>query len=106
MDYKIFLQSLSWDEFQTYRAREASKVKLQSLSWDEFQTYRKSKGKWQSLSWDEFQTCKSKKVNQDNLTDEQKEILRVEDSRRAIEYARILTFVNKHMLNQPIKEIK
>jgi hypothetical protein len=52
MDYKIFLQSLSWDEFQTYKT----------------------------------------KVNQVNLTDEQKEILRVEDSRRAIEYTRFMSF--------------
>jgi len=28
MDYKIFLQSLSWDEFQTYKTN----VKTQSLS--------------------------------------------------------------------------
>jgi len=52
MDYKIFLQSLSWDEFQTYKT----------------------------------------KVNQVNLTDEQKEILRVEDSRRVIEYTRFMSF--------------
>ena len=36
MDYKIFLQSLSWDEFQTYK----SNVNVGNLSPDQQQTLK------------------------------------------------------------------
>ena len=36
MDYKIFLQSLSWDEFQTYK----SNVNVDNLSPDQQQTFK------------------------------------------------------------------
>ena len=36
MDYKIFLQSLSWDEFQTYK----SNVNVDNLSADQQQTLK------------------------------------------------------------------
>ena len=36
MDYKIFLQSLSWDEFQTYK----SNVNVDNLSSDQQQTLK------------------------------------------------------------------
>lgn len=52
MDYKIFLQSLSWDEFQTYKS----------------------------------------KVNEANLTEEQKQALKEESSRRATEFNRYMSF--------------
>lgn len=52
MDYKIFLQSLSWDEFQTYKS----------------------------------------KVNEVNLTEEQKQVLKEESSRRATEFNRYMSF--------------
>jgi len=52
MDYKIFLQSLSWDEFQTYKSN----------------------------------------VNEDNLTEEQKQILKEESGRRASEFNQFMSF--------------
>ena len=52
MDYKMFLQSLSWDEFQTYKSN----------------------------------------VNEDNLTEEQKQILKEESGRRASEFNRYMSF--------------
>ncbi len=52
MDYKIFLQSLSWDEFQTYKS----------------------------------------KVNEANLTEEQKQALKEESSRRATEFNLYMSF--------------
>ena len=52
MDYKIFLQSLSWDEFQTYKSN----------------------------------------VNVDNLTEEQKQILKEESGRRESEFNRYMSF--------------
>jgi len=52
MDYKIFLQSLSWDEFQTYES----------------------------------------KVNEANLSEEQKQALKEESSRRATEFNRYMSF--------------
>lgn len=52
MDYKIFLQSLSWDEFQTYKSN----------------------------------------VKEDNLTEEQKQILKEESGRRASEFNRYMSF--------------
>lgn len=52
MDYKIFLQSLSWDEFQTYKSN----------------------------------------VNEDNLTEEQKQTLKEESGRRASEFNRYMSF--------------
>lgn len=51
MDYKIFLQSLSWDEFQTYKSN----------------------------------------VNEDNLTEEQKQILKEESGQRASEFNRYMS---------------
>ena len=36
MDYKIFLQSLSWDEFQTYK----SNVNVDNLSADQQKTLK------------------------------------------------------------------
>lgn len=52
MDYKFFLQSLNWDEFQTYKSN----------------------------------------VNVDNLTKEQKQILKEESGRRASEFNRNMSF--------------
>ncbi len=52
MDYKIFLQSLSWDEFQTYKSN----------------------------------------VNVDNLTQEQKQVLKEESARRETEFNRYMSF--------------
>ena len=52
MDYKIFLQSLNWDEFQTYKS----------------------------------------KVNQDNLTDDQKKTLKLEDARRSSAFNSYMSF--------------
>jgi len=52
MDYKIFLQSLSWDEFQTYESN----------------------------------------VNKENLTEEQKQVLKEESGRRASEFNRYMSF--------------
>lgn len=52
MDYKIFLKSLSWDEFQIYL----------------------------------------KNVNRDSLTEEQKEILQIEEGERAYNYNRWMSF--------------
>lgn len=46
MDYKIFLQTLSWDEFQTYKSN----------------------------------------VNEDNLSADQQQVLKEEDSRRSQSY--------------------
>ena len=51
MNYKIFLQSLSWDEFQTYKLN----------------------------------------VNEDNLTEEQKQILKEESGRRSSAFNRYMT---------------
>ena len=45
----------------------------------------------QSLSWDEFQTYKNA-VNQENLSEEQKETLKVEDGRRAGEFNNYMGF--------------
>jgi hypothetical protein len=40
MDYKIFLQSLSWDEFQSYK----SNVNVDNLSAEQQQTLKEEDG--------------------------------------------------------------
>ena len=41
MDYKIFLQSLSWDEFRTYE----SNVNVDNLTEDQKQTLKEESGR-------------------------------------------------------------
>lgn len=44
-----------------------------------------------TLSWDEFQTYKSK-VNEDNLTEEQRQTLKEEDARRSNNFNNYMSF--------------